>query len=289
MSARDPVAVYLERVSRALGRWHPGRRRILAEIEDHLREQVDAGQTADEAMARFGDAESVAAGLAYRPTRALAATLAIAVALAAGATWLPFPRSSGPTPVTISATGRQVPVSLVAKAYMSVLGHVGALPAGVRVDAYAPLPGDEVLAFTAYIARQPHPGEISVAGGRLCYLTFVARARGLTPLRRGGTEADGGAVDCRLDPTPVADMLVSGGSGLPFILFGTAPREATELVVTGVRGQTRTFSLPQVPVRAEPSRQVVIVDLTRFGIRSCNRVSLLAGGRVIAHENFIPV
>jgi hypothetical protein len=151
------------------------------------------------------------------------------------------------------------------------------------------MPGDKVLAFAAYFARQPHPDVISSAGGRLCYLTYVVRARALTPFPRGGAEADGGEVDCRFVATPVADMLVSGGSGLPFILFGTAPREATDLVVTEAHGRIRTFSLPRVLVRAEPSRQVVILDLTRFGRRSCDRVSLLADGRVIAHENFIPV
>jgi hypothetical protein len=289
MSGDDPIAAYLERVSRALSRWHPGRRRILAEIEDHLRERVDAGQTAEEAVRRFGDAAGVAAGLARAPRRAFAAVLALALALASGVTWVTFPRSSGPTPVRISASSRQVPASVVARADTSVRGHVGLLPTGVRVDAYAPLPGDEVLAFTAYFATQPHPDVISSQGGRLCYLTYVARARALPPLRRGGAEANGGAVDCRPDLTPVADMLLSGGSGLPFILFGTAPREATDLVVTDAHGRTRTFSLPRVVVRAEPSRQVVILDLTRFGIRSCDRVSLLADGRIIAHENFIPV
>jgi hypothetical protein len=139
MSGPDPIAGYLERVSRALGRWQPGRRRILAEIEDHLREQVDEGQAPDEAVRGFGDAEAVAAGLARPLRRAFAPVLALALALAlaAGATWLTFPRSAGATRVTISASSRQVPASVVARADTSVRGHVGALPTGVRVDAYA--------------------------------------------------------------------------------------------------------------------------------------------------------
>jgi hypothetical protein len=81
-------------------------------------------------------------------------------------------------------------------------------------------------------------------------------------------------------------MLVSGGSGMQFILFGTAPRAATELAVTDAHGRTRRFALPQVGVRGAPSRQAVIVDLTTVGIRSCDRLVLLTGRRVLAREQF---
>jgi hypothetical protein len=187
MSGDDPIAAYLERVSRALGRWHPGRRRILAEIEDHLREKVDADQTAEEAVRRFGDAAEVAAGLA-RPT----------------------------------AVRRRI-----------------------------------------------------TAGG----LAVIVAAAGA------------GGVDCEPPGrTRAVDMSLLGGSGLggPFILYGTAPRAATELAITDAEGRTRTFALPRVPVRGESSRQAVILDLTTVGIHSCHRLALLAGGRVFARQQFIP-
>jgi hypothetical protein len=275
MSRDDPIAAYLERVSRALGRWQPGRRRILAEIEDHLRERVEGGETADEAVARFGDPAEVAASLARSRVPAVGAVLGTALVLAAGAAWLAASGSSGASPVPISPSREVVPSSVVAAATTDVRGHVGAPPIGVRVDAYAPLGSGEVLAFAAYTAR-----------GHLCYLTYVAHPRRLTPFRRNGANWNAGEVDCRLSPTPAVDMMVSGGSGMQFILFGTAPRAATELAVTDARGRTRTFSLPQVGVRGAPSRQAVIVDLTTVGIGSFDRLALLAGGRVIAHETF---
>jgi hypothetical protein len=273
MSRGDPIAAYLERVSRALGRWQPGRRRILAEIEDHLRERVDGGEAADEAVARFGDPADVAASLARSRAPALAAVLGTALVLAAGAAWLAASGSSGAPPVPISPSRAVVPSSVVAAATTDVHGHVGAPPTGVRVDAIAPLASGEVLAFAAYTAR-----------GHLCYLTYIAHPRRLTPLRRANWNA--GEVDCRLSPTPAVDMLVSGGSGMQFILFGTAPRAATELAVTDAHGRTRRFSLPQVGVRGAPSRQAVIVDLTTVGIHSCDRLVLLTGRRVLAREQF---
>jgi hypothetical protein len=276
MNHDDPIAAYLERVSRALGRWQPGRRRILAEIEDHLRERVETGQEPDEAVARFGDAADVAAGLARPPRRAFTAVLGIALALAAGTVYLVVPGSSRATPVAISPSALPVPLAVVATADTSARGHPGALPTDVHVDAYAPLAGGEVLAFTAYSAR-----------GHLCYLTYIAHPGRLAPFRRGGAESDAGAVACRRsDPTPPIDMMASGGSGMQFILYGTVTRAATDLAITDAHGQTRTFSLPRVPSRAEPSRQVVIVDLTTVGIGSFDRLALLAGGRVIAHETF---
>jgi hypothetical protein len=271
MSRRDPIGTYLARVSRALGRWQPGRRRILAEIEDHLRERVEGGETADEAVARFGDPAEVAAGLSHRPGRAVTAVLGIALALAAGGAYLAVPGSSRATPVAISPSALPVPSAVVARADTSARGHPGALPTGVQVDAYAPLAGGEVLAFAAYSAR-----------GHLCYLTYIAHPRRLAPLRRGAA-----AVDCRRsDPTPPIDVMISGGSGMQIILYGTVQRAATELAITDAHGQTRTFSLPRVPARGAPTRQILIVDLTRVGIDSCDRLALLAGGHVIAHENF---
>ena len=277
MSASDPIGVYLRRVSRALGRCQPGRRRILAEIEDHLRERVDGGETADQAVARFGDPAEVAAGLAHPPRRAFAAVLGIGLALAAGMVYLAVPGSSHATRVQINPSSLRVPVAVVATADSSVRGHPGALPTGVQVDAYAPLGGGEVLAFAAYTAR-----------GHLCYLTYIAHPGPLAPFRRGGAESDAGAVDCRRSDqdTPPVDMLISGGSGQQFILYGTAPRAATDLAITDAQGHMWTFSLPRVPARGAPSRQVVIVDLTTVGIHSCDGLALLAGGRVIARQRF---
>jgi hypothetical protein len=280
MSARDPIGIYLERVSRALGRWQPGRRRILAEIEDHLRERVDGGETADEAVARFGDAEIVAAGLA-RPAvvrrRIAAGGLALVVAVSAGVLF-----------TTGSAPATQLPIRTSSKAVPHlVIGAIGAAPGpdlpapptGIRIGAYAPLSTGNVFVFSAYRS-----------GGRSCALTYIARPKRLVPFR--GRGSDGGVVECEAPGrAPAVDMSLLGGSGLggPFILYGTALRAAAELAITDANGRTRTFSLPRAPVRGQPSRQAVILDLTTVGIHSCDRLTLLAGGHILAGKWFIPV
>jgi hypothetical protein len=280
MSVRDPIAEYLERVSRALGRWQPGRRRILAEIEDHLRERLDEGQTADEAVARFGDPAEIAAGLA-RPIavrRRIAAGGLVVIVAAAGAAL--FTTSSAPaTPLSIHASSKDVPRLVIGAVNASPVPGLPAPPAGIRIGAYARLSTGNVFVLSAYMS-----------GRRSCYLTYIARPKRLVPFR--GRGSGGGGIDCGPPGrTRVVDMSLLGGSGLggPFILYGTAPRAATELAITDAKGHTRTFSLPRVPVRGQPSRQVVILDLTTVGIHSCDRLTLLAGGRVVARQHFIPV
>jgi hypothetical protein len=279
MSRDDPIAAYLDHVSRALGRWQPGRRRILAEIEDHLRERVDGGETADEAVARFGDPESVAAGLARPPVQGRIAAGGAALVLAVAAGMLVTTGSAPATQLSIRTSSKVVP--------RLVIGAVGATrgpdqpapPAGIRIGAYAPLSTGNVFVFSAYRS-----------GGRSCALTYVARLKRLVPFR--GRGSDGGGVDCEPPGrTRAVDMSLLGGSGLegPFILYGTAPRAATELAITDAKGRTRTFSLPRVPVRGQLSRQAVILDLTTVGIHSCDRLTLLAGGRVLARKYFSPV
>jgi hypothetical protein len=280
MSALDPIGIYLERVARALGRWQPGRRRILAEIEDHLRERVDGGETADEAVARFGDAESVAAGLA-RPAvvRRRIAAGGLALAAAVTATAIVTTGSAPATPLPVRASTKIVPRLVIGAANAAARPDLPAPPAGIRIGAYAPLSTGNVFMFSAYRS-----------GERSCSLIYIARPSRLVPFR--GRGSDGGGVNCEPPGrTAAVDMSLLGGSGLggPFILYGTAPRAATELAITDADGRTRTFSLPRVPVRGEPSRQAVILDLTTVGIHSCDRLTLLAGGHILARKRFIPV
>ncbi len=280
MNARDPIAAYLARVSRALGRWQPGRRRILAEIEDHLREQVSAGQAPDEAVTRFGDAAAVAAVLA-RPAvvrrRIAAGGLALVVAVTAGL--LVNTGSAPATPLPMRTSSKAVPRLVIGAVGTAPGSDLPTPPAGIRIGAYAPLSTGNVFVFSAYRS-----------GGRSCYLTYIARPKRLVPFR--GRGSDGGVVECEPPGrTRAVDMSLLGGSGLggPFILYGTVTRAATDLAITDAHGRTRTFSLPQVPARGEPARQVVILDLTTVGIHSCDRLTLLAGGRVLARQHFIPV
>jgi hypothetical protein len=67
MNGHDPIDVYLDALLGRL-RGDPSTvRRILTEAEAHLRDAVDAGATADEAIARFGDVDMIATQVSPSP------------------------------------------------------------------------------------------------------------------------------------------------------------------------------------------------------------------------------
>jgi hypothetical protein len=276
----DPVAAYLERVSRALGRFHRGaagtwpRSRTTA-VEAAVRSGLDADRAAHDAVKRFGSSAEVAAGLAHRDARTVATAGLIA---GVAATWLAVTASSPAAPLRIVSPTRLVPRPVIGAIDLDRSGRIPAPPIGIRIDAYAPLSTGNAFVLAAF-----------TSDGRPCYLTYIGRPGALAPFK--GRGSDGGAVDCRRSPTPSLDMSLLGGSGLggPFILYGAAPRAATALAITDAHGRTRMFSLPRIPVPGEPARQAVIVDLTRVGIHSCRGLAVLGRGRVLAREQFIPV
>jgi hypothetical protein len=111
MRATDPIAVYVRELGSRLGGSWLHRRRIIAEVRDHLSEAVasdplveqDPAAAARRAIARFGTVEETARAFAAGPERGFGrARLAIAVAAAAlvsvAITTPLLIRSSGPGP-----------------------------------------------------------------------------------------------------------------------------------------------------------------------------------------------
>ena len=154
------------------------RRRVLAEVEDHLRESA-AEHGDEEAIARFGAPADVARGFATRGAERAALVPALAVLLAAAAFVLaygatenslppaPWPSAAeAPTSVRGTIAGAQI---ALAAALLAALACASAAVAGVLAVAGA------WALFAAYEALEVpgRPGVASVVLGSLSLLAVV--------------------------------------------------------------------------------------------------------------------
>jgi hypothetical protein len=172
------------------------RRRVLAEVEDHLRESA-AEHGDEEALARFGAPRDVAQGFATRASERAALVPALAVLLAASAFVLAYGATENLLPPAPWPSAAEAPSSIrgtIAGAEIALAAAVLAALAAVAIRrarlvlatlacASATLAGVLAVAgawafFAAYEALDVpgRPGAASVAFGSLSLLAVVGGA-----------------------------------------------------------------------------------------------------------------
>jgi HAAS len=277
----DPIRDYLTELANELGRLARRRQRMLAEVEDHLREGANRieqtgvlpQEAARRAVEQFGSPRLVASRFSTRPRggkwrfAAIGGTLAIALAVVAVIT----PTASHAT-IPMSASNQPVP-SVMRQPPPGEGSEPGMpIPAGTQIDAIAPVPTTTTTTYV-FITYTWHGWE--------CASGYLAARGSVTPPlnQRAGSS-------CRRPgtPRPPVDLQLQGGSGQPFILSGTVPVAADELAITTTFGHTDTFWLPHIAVHGDRHRQAVILDLTAHHIRSVVRLAVLSHGHTLASQ-----
>jgi hypothetical protein len=147
---------YLAELRRELPRWQ--RRRVLAEVDDHLRESAEAvGEEA--AVARFGPAHEVARGFRCAAALQLAAAAAL---LALLFPVLSYPLVENALPPAPWPSAAAMPDSLQWKLDAIKALYLVALGAGAVAAFFVRRPGrDLVLACAVVLAALAHVGALS--------------------------------------------------------------------------------------------------------------------------------
>jgi hypothetical protein len=260
----DPIEAYLAELAQTLGRFSRGRRRLLAEAEDHLHEAADrhretgASQHDAElaAVAQLGPPGIVAAADPRR--RLVIAMLGGAALTAVAATAAVLAAARSHDALGMIGSGQLVPPSIARD-----LGPARPIPPDARIDATARLVTGATYALVTYRSR-----------GWRCEATFIIGPSGLA-----ATHGLGGSSSCLPPgaPFPPVDLGVESGSTQGVVLAGTAPLAADGVLVTTASGRVRMFPLPHIALYSDPARQAVIVDRSAAHIRRVAHVALRFG------------
>jgi hypothetical protein len=219
VSARDPVDAYLLELGRELSSSRRERARILAEVEDHLRESA-AAHGAETALHRFGAVAEVAArfqaelaaGAAARTVRLLAVALVAFVGLCAAAqsrvVQAASPRSLGMPfgPLTLLALEVSWLVAAITALRWRRWRSAGQVPAdaalavarGAFVAAAAAFAGAALQAGALLQGPGPHGWSYAVLAGAIATagataLVLAATRLALARARRAGATGAGDA------------------------------------------------------------------------------------------------
>lgn len=274
----DPIRDYLVELGEELGRLSFRRRRTLAEVEDHLREAtarieqtgVHPDEAARQAVEQFGSPEVVARRSSSSRVKRRAVAVGVLVVAAAAVAVLATPSASHAT-IPMTASNQVVPRVMRYPPAGEAPQTGLPIPAGTRIDAYAPLSNTARYVLIEYVWRGWH-----------CDSDYLAMPGSLTP----PANERGGGSSCQRPGSArrTIDLQIEAGSGQPFILSGTVPEAADQLSITTATGHIHTFLLPHIALHGDPLRQAVILDLTAEHIRSVARLTLLAHGQTLASE-----
>jgi hypothetical protein len=201
-------------------------------------------------------------------------TLAAAlITVALGALALTSSGGAGLPVLPIVGTDRPFPPRVVAVVNQSM----GPAPPrrAPRLDAYVPIPDGRVFVFAAFGSNL-----------RRCVLTYTALAGSLRPERPAASQVQCMPSDSELpfQPLNIGPAELAG----PLVLYGSAPARADRLAITTDAGRRLWFRLPEVPLHADPSRQVVLLNLAPLGPESVIRADAVEGRHVLQSNTFLP-